>query len=332
MPTRPARLVLLAAVVAVAAIASVAVGAVRIPLGDVWRSLVSPGEVDPTTALIVRDLRLPRAVLAVVVGAGLAASGAAYQGLFRNPLADPFVIGSASGAAVGATVVIIFSPAQTFLGQSGVPAGAFVGALLATGCVYLFATVGGRGSVVQLLLAGAAVSSFLSAVVWMLLSFNDQSTMQVLAWLMGSIAGRGWGGVTSALPYCALGVALLVVLSRPLDALTLGEETARGLGLPVRTATGAVVAAASLATAGAVAAGGIIGFVGLIAPHVARRLVGPRHAALVPASALVGGLLLLTADVAARTLRAPTEMPVGILTALVGGPFFLLIMVKTPKP
>lgn len=321
------RLLLLAAVLAAAAVASVTVGAVSIPLADVWAAIIS-GD-DSTNAVIVRDIRLPRAILAVLVGSSLAASGAAYQGLFRNPLADPFVIGSAAGAAVGATVVIIFR-AMSF-GHSAVPMGAFLGAVLATGCVYLFAVVGRRGSLVQLLLAGAALSSFLSATVWLMLSLNDHNTLQVLAWLMGSIAGKGWAGVWGVLPYCFVGIALLWLAARPLDALACGEETASTLGLPVRLATGWVVAAASFATAGAVAAGGIIGFVGLIAPHIARRLVGHRHVALIPAAALCGGLLLLVADVIARTIVAPTELPVGVLTALVGGPCFLVILWKSPK-
>ena len=324
------RLIVLFFVLVVATVASITVGAVPIPLRDIWLSLFSPTEGNPTTALIVREIRLPRAILAVIVGGGLAASGAAYQGLFRNPLADPFVIGSAAGAAVGATLVILFFPAASF-GHSAIPVGAFLGAVLTTGCVYLFAVVGRRGSLVQLLLAGAALSSFLSAVVWLLLSLKDHNTLQVLAWLMGSIAGKGWAGVASVLPYSLLGVGLLWVAARPLDALACGEATASGLGLPIRLATGWVVAAASLATAAAVAAGGIIGFVGLIAPHMARRLVGPTHLALIPASALCGGLLLLVADAAARTLVSPSELPVGVLTALVGGPCFLVILWKSPK-
>ncbi len=317
-------LLLIALLAAVAA--SAALGSVRVPPVEVWAAIFGNGTESSST--IVRELRLPRSLLAAIVGASLAASGAAFQSLFRNPLADPFVIGSASGAALGATLVIALGAAGTF----GVPLGAFVGALLATGGVFLFASLGKPGSLVHLLLAGAAASSFLSALVWLILSTKDQNAMQVIAWLMGNLAGKGWAGVVGALPFSLLGLAILQLASRPLDALTHGTETARALGLPVTLAAIAIVGGASLATAGAVAAGGIIGFVGMIAPHVARRIVGPAHRALTPAAALVGALLLVVADLAARTLVAPTELPVGVVTAIVGAPIFLAILWNHPKP
>ena len=327
MLRRPAfQLFVLLLVLGLAILVSTCFGSVRVPLAEVWQALFSNGP--DTSMTIIRDLRLPRAILGAIVGAALAASGAAYQSLFRNPLADPFIIGSASGAALGATLVISFGFAATV----GISLGAFAGSLLATGGVYLIAALGRSGSLVHLLLVGAAASSFLSSLVWLALATKDQNAMQLLAWLMGNIAGKGWVGVTAALPYCAAGIALLALAARPLDALAGGDEVARGLGLPVRAATAWIVGAASLATAGAVAAGGIIGFVGMIAPHVARRLFGPTHRLLVPASALCGGLLLVIADLAARTLVAPTELPVGVVTALVGAPLFLAILWNHPKP
>lgn len=328
MLRRPAaKLTALLAVLGLAIVVSTCFGPVRIPLAEVWQAFIS-GDSDSSTALIVRDLRLPRALLGAIVGAALAASGAAYQSLFRNPLADPFIIGSASGAALGATLVIAFGYAATV----GVSIGAFAGSLIATGGVYLFAAIGRSGSLVHLLLAGAAASSFLSALVWVVLATKDQNAMQVLAWLMGNISGKGWAGVATALPYCTAGIVFLSLASRPLDALAGGDEVARGLGLPVRAATAWIVGAASLATAGAVAAGGIIGFVGMIAPHVARRLFGPTHRLLVPAAAFCGALLLVLADLAARTLVSPTELPVGVVTAIIGAPLFLAILWNHPKP
>jgi iron complex transport system permease protein len=308
-----------------AVLLSTALGSVRVPPGELWDALT--GEASDRTT-IVRDLRLPRALLGAIVGAALAASGAAYQSLFRNPLADPFVIGSASGAALGATLVIAFGHAASV----GVPLGAFVGSILATGGVYLFAALGRSGSLVHLLLAGAAASSFLSALVWLVLATKDQNAMQVLAWLMGNLAGKSWHGVTATLPWCFAGIALLALAARPLDALALGDGAARSLGLPVGAATAWIVGAASLATAGAVAAGGIIGFVGMIAPHIARRLVGPTHRRLVPAAALAGAVLLVASDLLARTLVMPTELPVGVVTALLGAPLFLAILWNHPKP
>ena len=306
--------------------ASTALGSVRVSFGGLWNALMGEGEESNIT--IVRELRLPRALLAGIVGASLATSGAAFQSLFRNPLADPFVIGSASGAALGATLVIALGSAGTI----GVSFGAFMGALFATGGVFLFATVSRPGSLVHLLLAGAAASSFLSSLVWLMLSTKDQNAMQVIAWLMGNLSGKGWAGITGALPFCAFGMAVLQVAARPLDALAHGGDTARALGLPVTLAAVGIVGGASLATAGAVAAGGIIGFIGMIAPHLARRIVGPMHRNLLPASALIGAILLVVADLAARTLVAPTELPVGVLTAIVGAPVFLAILWNHPKP
>jgi iron complex transport system permease protein len=306
--------------------ASTALGSVRVPTSEVWDAIV--GRSSESNAIIVRELRLPRALLAAIVGASLAASGGAFQSLFRNPLADPFVIGSASGAALGATLVIALGAAGTV----GVPLGAFTGAVLATGGVFLFASLGKPGSFVHLLLAGAAASSFLSALVWLILSTKDQNAMQVIAWLMGNLAGKGWAGVGNALPLGLAGIAILQLAARPLDALAHGAETARALGLPVTLATIGIVGGASLATAGAVAAGGIIGFVGMIAPHVARRIVGPAHRNLLPAASLIGAILLVVADLAARTLVAPTELPVGVVTAIIGAPVFLAILWNHPKP
>ncbi len=304
---------------------STAIGGVSYSPITVLQSLFSKS--DSISVVIIRDLRFPRALLGFIVGAALAASGAAYQSLFRNPLADPYIIGSASGAALGATSII----ALRLSSSMSVPLGAFAGSLLAAGAVYFFVNLGRSRSLVHLLLAGAAMSSFLSALVWLVLATRDQNAMQVLAWLMGNIAGKSWGGIGTALPFCFVGFIMLIVAARALDAFACGVEAAQGLGLPIRSATLWIVTAASLATAGAVAAGGIIGFVGMIAPHIARRFVGPTHRVLIPASALCGGLLLILADLAARTLIAPVELPVGVVTAVVGAPLFLFILWNYPR-
>ncbi len=306
---------------------SLAVGShplsVRDVIGGLGEGRASGGSL---AATIVWELRFPRVALAALVGASLGAAGAAYQGLFRNPLADPFVIGASSGSALGATLVIVGGGGAGAFGFAAVPLGAFAGAIGAAGVVYLATAWWGRIPLVGLLLAGSAVSSCLGALVWLLMVLHDDDLARIIAWLMGSLAGRDWPTVLAGAPYVLVGGVGLGLLARPLDALSLGEEPAVALGLPVRRMTGLIVAAASLSTAAAVAMAGVIGFVGLIAPHLARTLVGARHRFLLPASGLSGAILLLLADDLARTVAAPMELPVGVLTALLGGPFFLLIM------
>lgn len=322
------RMVLLLVVLLVAAAISLGMGAESIPASDVVSILLSPDDPShrPAHVIIVWQSRMQRVLLAVLVGAGLGAAGAGYQGLFRNPLADPFVIGASSGAARGATVALTAGLAASWLGISTVSLFALFGALAAVAVVYAIASWGNQLPAVGLLLAGAAVSSFVGALVALLMVLNDDQVMGVLAWLLGSLSGRGWAAVWASGPLITLGALGLWLLARPLDALTFGEESAAALGIPMSRLRAAVVVVASLATAAAVSAGGIIGFVGLLAPHAARLLVGPRHAWLIPASCLLGALLLLAADDVARTAAAPTELPVGIFTALLGGPFFLYLL------
>jgi iron complex transport system permease protein len=304
---------------------AVAAGPVRIPPERIVRALADPAA-DPVDRAIVSETRLPRALLAGLAGAGLAAAGAAYQGLFRNPLADPFIVGSASGAAVGATLVLVTGWSVSALGVSAVPLGAFAGALAAAALVVAVAGLARGVPLVGLLLAGAAVGSLLNAAVWVLLAAYDQPLERVVNWLFGSFSQRGWPELAAAWPWLAGGCLGLWLASRPLDALAGGEDSARGLGLNVRLASAAVLAFGSLATAAAVSAGGVIGFVGFVSPYLARRVVGNRHVALLPASALVGSAVLILSDTVARTVLAPTELRVGVVTALLAGPFFLLVL------
>jgi iron complex transport system permease protein len=306
--------------VAAAAVASLGLGGAEIPPERVWSALAF-GESDPVEGVIVRRLRVPRVLLALLVGTGLAGAGAAYQALFRNPLAEPFVIGASSGAALGAAVLLAAGAPLLAL-----PASAFVGAVAAVALVYLLGGVGARASAVSLILAGAAVSTVLNAGVSLVMIVDDESLQAIFGWLLGGFAGASWDEVAWGAPMLAVGVVWLVLLARPLDALTLGDDTARSLGLSLMRGRLAVVAAASLATAAAVAVAGIVGFVGLVAPHAARLLFGARHGVLMPASCLLGALLVVAADLAARTVAVPREVPVGILTALVGGPFFLYLL------
>jgi len=258
------------------------------------------------------------------VGAGLAGAGGAFQSMFRNPLADPFVIGASGGAALGATLAIVLAGNGPLRGVSTSLA-AFVGALGAVFLVYLLAASSGE-TISALLLAGATLSTSLSAVVSLLMLLNDQKLQEIFAWLMGSFSGRSWPQLWASGPLILIGLGLLWLLARPLDALATGDDSARSLGLPLEQARVAIVCAASLVTAAAVASCGIIGFVGLIAPHIGRLLVGTGYRRLLPISALIGALMLLATDSLARSLMPPLELPVGIFTALIGGPSFLWLL------
>ena len=316
----------LSGVLALGVVCSVGIGAVTLAPGRVWLALVSPGSATPTDVTIVWDLRLPRTLLAAITGAALAASGAAFQGLFRNPLADPFVIGASSGAAFGATLAIMLGLGGSFLGLGPVPVAAFAGAIGAVALVYMLAGTGSATSVGTLLLAGSALGTVLSAVVSFLMISGEQPWIQVFSWLLGGFSGRSWPHLALVAPYVLIGVGGVWLLARPLDALTGGDDAARSLGLPLAGARLAIVATASLAAAASVAVSGIIGFVGLIAPHIARVVLGGSHGRLIPVSGLLGAILLVIADCVARSVLAPVEIPVGIITALLGGPFFLFVL------
>lgn len=309
-------------------VASVGLGPVSIPFETVLRHLLGADSAvgDGSHAVIISQLRIPRILLVVLVGATLGCAGTVYQGLFRNPLADPFVIGASGGAALGAVLAIVLGLETLIPGVGIVSWLAFAGALAAVAAVYALGGFGRHASKVTLILAGAAVSTMLGAVVSFLMLLDRQSLQVIFTWLMGSFAGRSWPHLESSWLLLTLGCVWMLLCARPLDALTLGEETAAGLGLPLTRARILIVGGASLATAAAVSVAGIIGFVGLIAPHAARLLVGATHRRVLPASALLGSLLLLLADDLARTSLAPVEVPVGIITAFLGGPFFLLLL------
>ncbi|GAB4504944.1 MAG: iron ABC transporter permease [Anaerolineales bacterium] len=303
---------------------SLGMGAVSISPSDTLAAL-SGNPVKQSHASILWDFRLARVLLVILCGSALASAGAAFQGLFRNPLADPYIVGASGGAALGATLAVVFDRTVP-IGIAG-----FLGALAAVMVVYAIAEASHFGSVVSLLLAGAAMSTMLSAIVSLLLILSDEVLHEIFAWLMGGFSGRSWSHLTQAAVPALLGLAITLPMSRALDALSAGESSAEALGLDLRRARLLIVVGASLSTAAAVSASGIIGFIGLIAPHLARRLVGASHAVVLPASMLLGSILLLVADDLARTIAAPLEMPVGIFTALLGGPFFLFLLRRGQK-
>ena len=281
-----------------------------------------------TDEAIVLKLRLPRIILSILVGAELSAAGVLYQGIFRNPMADPYIIGASSGASLGASIAILFFSRITFLGMGSVPFFAFMGAFLTIFLVYSLAGIGGRTYSFTLLLSGIAVSSFISALVSFLMYFSDDKLQQIYFWLMGSFASQGWTEVILNLPYGIAGFILASWNLRALNILQLGEDTAFFTGVDTELLKKLSLGAASLLTASAVAVSGIIGFVGLIIPHITRLVVGHDYKRLFPLSALIGGLYLMLADTLSRVIIAPTELPVGILTALFGGPFFLYLLFR----
>jgi len=316
-------------------VVGVSIGAVSIPPSEVVGILFShiPGfdrywaaGLSPEHETIIMTMRFPRVILTALVGAGLALSGATFQGLFRNPMADPYVIGVSSGAALGAVVCIMVQSVWNIPIHYGIPGAAFIFAVMTILLVYNLARVGGRVPVMTLLLAGIAVSSLLSALVSLCMFFSGDQLHQVVFWLMGGFSGRGWDDVYMFIPYGVIGSTLIFIYSRELNAMLLGEEPAQHLGVEVERVKRRLLIAAALLTGACVSVSGLIGFVGLVIPHLVRMLFGPDHRILLPAVALFGAAFLVIADVLARVIIAPGELPVGIVTALVGGPFFIYLL------
>lgn len=311
-----------AAVVAVAL--SVRFGAVPLSTGEAVGALLGRGT--PAHRTIVLELRLPRAVLALLVGGGLSLAGAIFQALLRNPLAEPYILGVSGGAAVGAVLVLSLGLASAT--SWALPAAAFVGALVAIALVFRVASAAHRGLDVRvLLLAGVVVGAFFTACIALILSVSRAETMRTaVLWMMGSLAGADWRAVALASVYTLPAVVALLGLARPLNLMAIGEETATYLGTEVERVKKVAYAVASLLTAAGVAVAGIIGFVGLVVPHTVRLLAGSDHRIVLPLSFLAGAAFLTVADLVARLLLAPTEIPIGVVTAFVGVPFFLVLL------
>jgi iron complex transport system permease protein len=293
-----------------------------------------PWAYDPTQQAVLLAIRLPRACLGLLAGAALAASGAALQGLFRNPLADPGLIGVSTGAALAAAAAIVLGgmvAASMPIGLSGsmLPVAAFAGGLCATLVVYRIASCDGRTEVATMLLAGVALNAIAGAGLGLLVfASNDQQLRDLNFWLLGSLGGVTWDRLLPAAPFILLPTVLLPLLARQLNAFLLGETEALHLGFEVERVKRWIILLAALAVGASVALTGIIGFVGLVVPHLVRLMIGPDHRALMPASVLLGAALLLIADLFARTIVLPAELPVGILTSCIGGPFFLWLLVR----
>jgi iron complex transport system permease protein len=328
----PARvpLAVAAAMLIGAMVLAVAVGPVDISLGSVLRTVLAHlplvGYRTDTPAIdqaIVWDVRLPRVVLAAMVGAMLSAGGAAYQGVFRNPLADPYLLGAAAGAGLGATVAIVAGGSGSFV----LPGAAFAGAVCAVALTYAISAAGsGRSTGYAIVVAGIAVTAMLTAVQTYLQQQNTDEIRQIYNWLLGSFSVASWSDVRLVLPYLVVSAAVLLAHRRILDVLRVGADEAGTLGVhPERTRL-IIIGAATLGTAAAVSVSGLIGFVGVIVPHAVRLTAGASYRVVLPVAMLAGGAFLVLADLLARTVQSPTELPIGVVTATIGAPFFLLIL------
>ena len=330
-------MVLLCAALAVAFLFSLTFGASDASALAVLRDFFAPsqgGLLSERDRIIIHDIRLPRAVLAVLIGAALAVSGAVMQGLFRNPLADPGLVGVSAGAALGAVSVIVLGQTAlagvtALLGIHALPLAAFVGALATTMTLYRISTRRGQTSVATMLLAGIALAAMASAFMGMLIFMADDRQLRDLTfWQLGSLAGATWGKVGAVGPIIVAALLASPFLARALNALALGEAAANHLGIPVQRFKNIAIVTVAAATGASVAVSGGIGFVGIVVPHLLRLLIGPDHRYLLPASALLGASMLLLADTVSRIIVAPAELPIGIVTAAVGAPFFLWILLR----
>jgi iron complex transport system permease protein len=312
---------------AVATVAGLVIGPVALSPVDVVRQLSGLStSLDPREVAIVEQIRLPRVVLGLLVGSTLSVCGASYQGVFRNPLADPYLLGAAAGAGLGVTVVIV-GTAEGAATPGAAPIVAFAGALSAVALTYaLGRSGGGRTSPASLILAGVAVTSFFTAMQTYVQQRNQDTIRQVYTWILGRLSTAGWEEVRLLLPYATVTWLVLLAHRRVLDVLSVGDDEAASLGVNPRRTRLVVIVAASLGTAAAVSVSGLIAFVGIIVPHTVRLLAGTSHRVVLPLSILFGGAFLCLADLLARTLSSPAEIPIGVVTAFFGAPFFVLVL------
>ncbi|WIV11816.1 iron ABC transporter permease [Proteiniborus sp. MB09-C3] len=333
------KIIILLGILAISILFSITVGAVKIPLKDTVKiisskigflsSKVDISNIKESNIFIVLSIRLPRILLAALVGSVLAVVGSSYQAIFKNPMADPYVMGVSSGAAFGATIGIVLGLNKGVFGFGITSIFAFVGALITTIIVYNLARVGNKISTTSILLAGIVMSSILSAGVSIMMIFNHDELASIVSWTMGSFNGASWKQIGVIVVPVAAGLVFLVSLSREMNAIVMGEEDAQNMGVNVERVKKMILVTASLLSACVVSVSGIIGFVGIIVPHLFRLLFDADHKMLLPVSAIGGGIFLLLSDTLARTIVPGTEIPVGIITSIFGGPFFLYLLKKS---
>ena len=305
-------------------ILSISAGAVKIPLQEILNVFLGGGS--ETSRTIILNLRFPRAIESAIVGMGLSVVGTFFQGLLRNPMADPYVLGVSSGAAFGATIAIILG-----FGIFGLSFMAFITSLMTVFFVYTISRTGTRVSMTTMLLAGIAISAFMSAIISLMMLLNHDEFSRIVFWTMGGFSLINWNSVVFTTPIIVIGSFVMYVFSRDVNAILTGEEVAEHLGVNTELVKKIILITGSLVTATAVSVGGIIGFVGLIVPHISRLIVGPDNRILVPFSAISGAIFLTFADLLARIILKPMEIPIGIITAAFGGPFFLYLLIKSKQ-
>nr|WP_107841869.1 iron ABC transporter permease [Metasolibacillus meyeri] len=302
----------------------IAVGSVNIPLSTLWNK-----EADPTAYSILWNIRMPRVMLAALVGASLAIAGAAFQGLLKNPLADPYTLGISSGASVGAVATIYFSFSLPMLGVFTLPIFSMLGAAVTMIIVMTFARLVDKTMKMEtLILTGVIFSSFLGSCISLMIALTGEQLRMIMGWLLGSVSMRGWPYVQMMLPFVIVGALLIWLNRRELNAMIYGEERAKHLGVDVKRSKYVILAGGSILTGAAVAVSGTIGFVGLVVPHMVRMIVGADHRLLLILSFINGASLLIICDLVARTIIAPTELPIGVITAFIGAPIFAYIFYK----
>ncbi len=331
-------LLILSILLLMALLAAASLGTVSIPAGDIAAIAIKHAvgldlgaKWSEAQETIVWQIRVPRVLGAALVGAALAAAGVLFQGLLRNPMADPYLLGTSGGAALAATLALLIPTTVGILGFTLVPIAAFAGALGAVLLVYQISRIGSRTPITTLLLAGFAASSMMASVMSFLMLMNQNALQRVVLWTMGGISANGWDSLVVVTPLVLVGVVASYALTTDLNAFLLGEEHALALGVAVERQKFLVMAVGALLTGTAVAISGLVGFVGLIVPHILRLVVGPDHRLLLPASTLSGAVFLVLADLVARMALAPSEVPLGVVTALIGAPFFIYLLRRTKR-
>ena len=329
-----------AALLLISVIVSLSLGSAQLPLahvwGILWHQLPMVGDWvradwPLSSETIILEVRLPRVLLAILTGACLALAGAGFQGVLRNPLADPYTLGVASGAAVGASFIILSGLQAALFGVWTIPVVAFVTGIVSLILVLRLANIHGKLQLETLILSGVVVQAFLGSLVSFMVSLSDRVVNEIVFWLMGSLAMRGWSFACLLIPFLTAGFAVLLIFARTLNLLALGERQAEHLGVRVTRTRLVVLVASTFMTAAAVSVAGTIGFVGLVVPHLVRLAAGPDHRLLIPLSALFGGIYLLWADTLARMALSPAEIPLGVVTAFLGAPFFAYLLRKNKK-
>ncbi len=332
--------VLLLAIYAALAVAAISMGAANITPSSVLTAVLKAipfigkfidGNVSDTHFLIIFKVRMPRIVMASLVGMGLSVVGASFQSLFKNPMADPYVLGISSGSALGAALAIVIKLPSAAASISVVTIFAFIGAVATTILVYSIAQVRGKVTTTNLLLAGSAVSFFMSAMISIIMVFNQENVNKIVFWMMGSFNASSWKNIVIVAPVVLLGTVIIYFFHRDFNLMLTGDDNAKSLGVETEKLKKLIIIVASTIMAVSVSFSGIIGFVGFLVPHMVRILFGPSNKVLIPFSAVGGAIFLLLADTAARTIASPAELPVGAVTALIGSPYFIYLLIKMKK-